>query len=97
MAPSIDGGAMALPRPSEVQYPDWQDTHWRNGPILPASLTDRAGQYTIEQLETLLQPLLVAAPIKPPHRWSARRTVGFAVVTSALLWAAIIFALTEIL
>jgi hypothetical protein len=83
---------MALPRISEAIIPKRQPQ-----PVLLAELSDRAGQYTIEQLETLLQPLLVAAPQKQRRVWPLAHSVAFVVGVSLMLWSAIIFVAVQFL
>ena len=78
---------MALPRHSEAAFPERQ-----REPVAFAQAGDRAGNYSIEQLETLLQPLLVAAPRKRERTWLPAQTIAFAIAASALLWSVILFA-----
>ena len=82
----MSAAPMALPRISEVKLPDW-----RHEPVQLAEPSDRAGTYTIEQLEILLQPLLTAAPRKRERVWLPAQTIAFAVAASAILWSAILF------
>jgi hypothetical protein len=87
MRRSLTGGFMALPRIiSEANFPERA-----LAPVQPAAASDRAGSYTVEQLEILLQPLLVAAPQKRERVWAPAHTFAFVIGVSLALWAAIIF------
>jgi hypothetical protein len=77
---------MALPRISDVKLPDW-----RQEPVQVAEPSDRAGTYTIEQLEILLQPLLTAVPARRERAWLPAQTIAFAIAASTILWSAILF------
>ncbi len=61
-------------------------------PLEIASPEDRAGKYTIEELQRMMEPLLAAdagAGLQTEAKWPAGYGFGVGVLISLALWAAI--------
>lgn len=69
----------------------------RRKPALLAKPGDRAGNFTIEQLEMWLQPFPLGTSGKPKGAWQPWKAIAFVVIASTLLWSAILFAVLQFL
>ena len=82
---------MALPLAKPIDAPATD--------IVPvfAEASDRAGPYTMQQLEVLLQPLLAVEEDDGAVAWPAAASWAFVLGSSLALWSAIIFVITRLI